>query len=162
MLRLATVKAPTPAAYSQAVTRWCRLRKHALHTLASADHALTLYMHHLNMTGGGVAKARYARYGYLLLETDLDGDRQNRLPLSRKALSGFQTLDPSRTRNPIPVDVLAMLSQYFADRDQVAIAVLLMFQFDTYSRPSEALRVQPEDFVTAPKNAAVSSPLRSR
>lgn len=117
---------------------------------AHAVHAL------LYLNGDGIAKARYTRYGFLLLETDLDGGRQNRLPLSRKALAGFQTLDPSRTRDPIPFDVIARLCQYFLDQGQLTIAVLLVSQFVTYSRPSEALRVQPEEFVTAPRGAAAA------
>lgn len=103
---------------------------------------MALYMHYLYMQGKGCAKIPCS---YLRLETDLDGDRQNRLPLSRKALRGFRILDPPRTRDPIPFDAI-----WLAENANLAAAVLLIFQFDMRAPPSEALRVHVEDFVAAP------------
>ena len=158
-LRLSTVKPATLAAYRGAVEEfasWCLTHALPLQTLKQVDHALTLYFTSLYLDGEGAAKARYARFGYILLRTSLDGDKAHSLPESRKALQGFATLDPGVTREPLPECVVYDMIVFFLKNVGLDVAVCALLQYDTYARPSEALCLVPADF-SGPAPAAGAS-----
>jgi hypothetical protein len=156
LLRRGCVKKVTLTAYTTAVERfetWARRRRLPLTDLREADLALTLYFSELYLEGERPAAGRYTRYGYLLLRTSCDGDRNGDMPESRRALQGWTSLDPGRTRDPLPDIVVHWIASWFVDQDELEAAFAVMLQYDTYGRPSEILNLMRLDF-TEPQPAA--------
>lgn len=156
LLRRGTVKKATLAAYTTAVERfetWARRRRLPLNELREADLALTLYFSECYLEGERPAAGRYTRYGYLLLRTNCDGDRNGDMPESRRALQGWTSLDPGLTRDPLPDIVVHWIASWLVDHDELEAAFAMMLQYDTYGRPSEILNLMRLDFTT-PQPAA--------
>ena len=143
------MKKATPAAYSTAVERfetWARRRSLPLNDLCEADLALTLYFSGLFLQGERPPAGRYTRYGYLLLRTGCDRDRNGGMPESRRALQGWAHLDPGQTRDPLPDIVVHWIAPWLVDQDELEAAFAVMLQYDTYGRPSEVLNLMRLDF----------------
>ena len=150
------MKKATLSAYTTAVERfetWARQRCLPFNDMRGADLALTLYFSERYLEGERPAAGRYTRYGYLLLRTGCDGDRNGDMPESRRALQGWAHLDPGRSRDPLPDIVAHWIASWLVDQDELEAAFAVMLQYDTYGRPSEVLNLMRLDFTT-PQPAA--------
>jgi len=156
LLCLGTVSKKTVEIYAAAVAKfelWCRSRRLALKTLADVDTALTRYMTFQYLAGERPVVGRNARFGWILLETKLNGDKAGALGESARALKGWSTLDPGDTRDPLPDFVCLWIASWFLDRGEIDAAAAVSLQLDTYARPSEVLALRVGDF-TGPQRAA--------
>ena len=69
------------------------------------------------------------------------------LPFSRQAIGGFLKLSPSRTRLPLPVGVMALISYYLVKMRMRRSAMLLWLALTAYLRPGEMSLITAQQLI---------------
>lgn len=82
--------------------------------------------------------ARYALYG--LAWSRAWPTRGTAFPRGKQALKGWDKTEPPSSREPIPVECLALMAGDLAGRgdSETEAAAAMLLAFDCYLRPSEA------------------------
>jgi len=150
LLRLSTVGEQTLQKYKQAVhnfTEWCRNSKKVAVVEKNADELLTLYFSQKYLEGENPTVGRYARCGWLLLKTRLNGDKRGDYPESRKALAGWEKRAPDRVRDALPEVSLALILDWMLSNGWKEEAAVAAIQWDCYLRPSEAVELSKQSVI---------------
>ena len=137
-----TISDATAKMYLAAVVKfemWSHRLHLSLHHLNTVDIAMTRFFTELFFDGDSPAEGRNCLYGFLFWRTDEDGNRNNRLPRATRALRGWTKRTAHLTVDPVPLCVICLLAQYFANIKLPRLAMFCLVGFDTYLRPSELL-----------------------
>ena len=96
-------------------------------------------------------------YGYVLLRTSLD-KKGDHFPLVSRDLKGWKARALQQVRDAIPFCVVAQVALFFKKKSGILAAILVLLQFDTYARPSEALALHEQHFSLQLPGQVVPSP----
>ena len=149
-LRALRVQDPTIIKYHSAVStfrefavkqRWV-LKKHDI-----VDTRLAEYFADLLEQGHLYNDASYTLFGWILLVSDESIPERNLFPRARQALKGWATRHPQCSRTGADPQLWYLLASHVADVSPPMAAAMLL-QLDTYTRPSEILKVRKRDVVS--------------
>ena len=153
-LRRGTVQPITQQRYQQAARRFEDEAGRGLKAMTGAelDAAMAKYMETLYLRGETVMVARYALFGTMHV-LDMVSRSPTTMPLSKKALKGYSRKAPEESRDP-PCEEMVWLAADYQLRSLPGAmggqaALLTLTAFDGYLRPTEALKLQTEDFFIA-------------
>jgi hypothetical protein len=141
------VKAPTAAKYeraSQLFKHWAIARKKKTSSEKLADVGMCEYLTCLYEEGANVSEGRYSIYGWLFMNPVTTLIDKFRLPMSKKAIRGWNHLCPGNSRFPQPFEVICLLILKLLDICVLSAAAAIL-QYDGYLRPSEILAVLHDD-----------------
>lgn len=152
-LRKASVTAATAIRYEDsardlgAFVRVHGEKKLSLKTAEKADVTVERYTEHLFRQGESRDTARYALYG--LAWSRAWPTRSTAFPRYKQALTGWDKAEPPSSREPIPVECLALLVEDLHRRGDVEVeaAAAMVLSFDGYLRPSEAVTLERRQLV---------------
>ena len=121
-------------------------------TAAELDTAMAVYLETLYLRGETVVVARYALFGTMHV-LDMVSRNPSVMPLAKKSLKGYSRKAPEESRDP-PCEEMVWLAAEFMLRSLPGTmggqaALLTLTAFDGYLRPTEALKLQTEDFFIA-------------
>eukprot|EP00971_Amphidinium_carterae_P070832 1400923-Amphidinium_carterae.5 len=123
---------------------WGRRHKLPLDDENSIDSFMAAYLNFLYFEGLGVSSGKMVVFGWLHLLA-LRGKSLPVLTKSKLALKGWGRIAPETVRDPIPFIVLAWMCEWMVKNGHQLLALLMAFQFDLYTRPSELLHVLARD-----------------
>eukprot|EP00438_Fugacium_kawagutii_P017670 Skav211267 [mRNA] locus=scaffold2429:526:2325:+ [translate_table: standard] len=124
---------------------YAKMNNLPINTIKNLDSSFTEYLN--DMFAGGSSLGEATKTLAAVIDHMPDCGQKGALNRSRRALQGWQRLDPGATRPPIPMELvmLVALQMWEAKSRVAAVAVLLMFE--GYLRPGEVLRLKEEDLV---------------
>ena len=111
----------------------------------SADQSSSGLMTGYFLDGGGSALARDAIFGFILLETKLDGDREIKLPLSRASLTGFLKVSPRHSKDGWPIEILWDLALDLLGRGETLYIAAVVLGTDGDFRPCGLMELKVGD-----------------
>ena len=68
-------------------------------------------------------------------------------PRSRRALQGWNRLDPQKTRPPLPWGLVALIALELAKEGHIIECLTVLLSFVAYLRPGEALSIRKQDLI---------------
>ena len=148
-LREASVKLSTRLIYKAACSEFesylqqSRTKKPA--TLPDLDDALEAYFTEKYFQGHSPATGRNALHGYLLFRCPRWS--ATALPKAKRAMKGWLMRNRGMVGKPCPEAAMLLLADEYCNDQKPLMAAMLVVQFDTYMRPSEALALQRCDVV---------------
>lgn len=159
-LKTRSATAKTDRLYRSSVAEfeeYCRARKLYLDSLTDRDTAFASYFGHLFFNGYKNHAARNCFWGYAYVYDEIVIGA--RYPKAHSALKGWNRAAPRRIGDPQPWELAVAVSDILASAAGVAAlgasaltaARAVVFQFDTYARPSEALQPRRCDVIPSPR-----------
>ena len=121
--------------------RWV-LRKHN-----AIDTHLAEYFADLFEQGLSYNDASYTLFGWILLVSDESIPERSLFPKARQALKGWSVRYPQCSRTGADPQLWYLLASHVADVSP-PMAAAMMLQLDTYTRPSEILKVRKRDVIS--------------
>ena len=134
----------TRAKYEAAANRfahWCESRGWRPRTHQQYDFYLCAYLHHLYDECKGKAEGTAAVYG---LNMFIPGIKRH-IPLTLQSLKGFNRLQPSKQRPPLPWTATVVMAAWLSSRGYLRTAIGILLSFDCYLRPGELMGLRYED-----------------
>lgn len=120
---------------------WLITNGHSPSTFISLDKLLSVYLHQLYDTGHGKASANATLFGLNIAQPGVS----DHLPMSKKALKGFNKLKPSTPHPPLTWPITCIIALDMIKRGHFGDGVLTLLAFDCYLRINEALGLYRED-----------------
>jgi integrase len=142
--RFATVSVLTLRYYTDFVNffcQWCRITGVGFDTDKTADRSLVQYFDSLIYDGAPNFEGRNTLHGFILLFPRSGKIDASRLPLSRKALRGWQRLMPGGSPFPQPLQLFFYLAQWLLDAGELEACIAVVLLCDSYARPSEIIDI---------------------
>ncbi|CAK0822068.1 unnamed protein product [Prorocentrum cordatum] len=110
------------------------------------DEAIAEWLDELYLDGEDLSAGSWA-YAAVTFFTGLNKASGALMPRSRRALRGFRSLAPPRSRLPMPCMVVAMVVMELIARRRVESALAVLLVFELYLRPGEAFHIRAADLV---------------
>jgi hypothetical protein len=107
----------------------------------AADQSLVIYFDSLIYDGAPSFEGRNTLYGFILLFPRSGKPDASRLPLSRKALRGWQRLMPGGSPFPQPLQLFFYLAQWMLEVGELEACIAVVLLCDSYARPSEIIDI---------------------
>lgn len=105
------------------------------------DDSITSYLHSCCELGGSLADARSTVYGFILLRSNAETPEKFQLPKSKEALKGWSKRYPVHSKAGVDLRIWDVIAWYCYRHRLYLAAAANLLQGDTYTRPSEFLRV---------------------
>ena len=155
-LKMRSVTAKTDRLYRASVClfeEFCRERKFYFDSISDRDTAFAAYFGHLFFNGHENHAARNCFWGYAYVYDEIVVGA--RYPKAHRALKGWNRAAPRRAGNPQPWELALAVSDLLSSNAAattlgaaaLTAARAVIFQFDTYARPSEALQLRRRDVI---------------
>ena len=127
---------------------FCRI--HALRTATSCqvDQALDLFLNAAFEEGLDISEGQKF-YAAVLEAYPVVG--KFGLVRSKRALKGWQNVDPGQSRTPLAWPFISLVAQTMWSMGQHHTALCILTMFVAYLRPSEALKIRSQDLVQSDK-----------
>ena len=142
-LRASQVKPVTLKRYQQAtlaLEEWAQ-RNHKSLGPKAVDNSITSYLHSCCELGGSLVDARSTVYGFILLRSNAQIPEKFQLPKSKEALKGWSKRYPVHSKAGVDLRIWDVIAWYCYRHRLYLAAAAILLQGDTYTRPSELLRV---------------------
>ena len=121
-----------------------------LGSIAAKDLALTLFLNEGFQEGWEIADA--TKNLAAMVDRFPDLSPRHCLARARRALQGWKNLDAGRTRPPLHWYLIAQIALTLLMEDSRQEALIILYMFETYCRPTEAFKVL-EKHLTLPVTA---------
>lgn len=109
------------------------------------DNALTYYLNYLFEEGHDLGDGTKTLAA--ILDSHPGCGQRTRLPRSRRALQGWNRLDPQKTRPPLPWGLVALIALELAKEGHIIECLTVLLSFVAYLRPGEALSIRKQDLI---------------
>ena len=123
---------------------FCRLQALKTATASQVDQSLTQFLNYCFHEGLDVSEAN--RFFAAVMEAYPIVGKTN-LVRSRRALKGWRNLDPGQQRTPLAWPLVSNIALTLMRLNQPHVALCILTMFNTYIRPSEALKLRNQDVV---------------
>ena len=128
---------------------WCALSALEFSTPAVMDEAASLWLEEEYLEGEHSSKGAYMVAAIKYFHPEYSRVCCFSLPCSAQALAGWKRLDPSMSRLPLPLEVVALIALRLAASTFWEMGLLVMLAVAWYLRPSEGFRINMSQ-LTAP------------
>ena len=132
--------------YFQAFEAWVS-RSNQVMSLASAEANLLEYLNQIWILDRSLGEAELTVASARHLLPGLASSRAVPMPRVERALKGFRRTRPTRSRHPLPLEVMAGIANFIVAQGHWLMAAMVVIIFVCYLRPGEALKARKEDIV---------------
>ena len=121
--------------------------------LNTVDSRMCEFFNELYFQGYGPGTGRHTLFGFVFLYVD-DAEADAALPSARRTLLGWTKCSPGTVGLPVPEPAILLVAHDLMKRGSPLMAACVLLQWDSYSRPSEAVLLTRDDVIPPRQHAS--------